>query len=110
MGEYQSALDRIAQVEEDNGVLKTQLESCQLSLEGEKKGVGGSRKADFSVITLKCRWDPKGRKVCVTQESDVAEESPQADEVPPEQQPEATTQISQPAARDAAGVSGGCPT
>ncbi|MED6221300.1 hypothetical protein PIB30_053084 [Stylosanthes scabra] len=34
--EYQSALDRITQLEEDNMVLKTQLESCQLSLEGEK--------------------------------------------------------------------------
>ncbi|MED6145931.1 hypothetical protein PIB30_029666 [Stylosanthes scabra] len=35
--EYQSALERIAQLEEDNGVLKTQLESSQLSLEREKK-------------------------------------------------------------------------
>ncbi|MED6138432.1 hypothetical protein PIB30_074181 [Stylosanthes scabra] len=161
-GEYQSALDQIAQLEEDNGVLKIQLESCHLSLEGEKKWSEAAEKkvgslaaslktcqsdlgttndmaeywraewqrlrtevtemcqetldicldqvshlcpgVDFSAIILKSRWDPKGRRVYVPQDSDVAEESPQADEVPPEQQPDATTQISQPA------VSGGCPT
>ncbi|MED6158893.1 hypothetical protein PIB30_037268 [Stylosanthes scabra] len=35
--EHQSALDRIAQLEEDNRVLKTQFESSQLSLEAERK-------------------------------------------------------------------------
>ncbi|MED6119688.1 hypothetical protein PIB30_013804 [Stylosanthes scabra] len=34
---YRSALDQIALLEEDNMVLKTQFESSQLSLEGEKK-------------------------------------------------------------------------
>ncbi|MED6207718.1 hypothetical protein PIB30_038275 [Stylosanthes scabra] len=139
-GEYQSALDRIAQLEEDNRVLKTQLESCQLSLEREKKRSAAAEKqwqrlgtevtemcqetldicldqvshlclgVDFSAITLKSQWDLKGKRVYIPQESDVAEESPQADKVPPKQQPEDTTQISQPAAGDAAGVSGECPT
>ncbi|MED6135254.1 hypothetical protein PIB30_044612 [Stylosanthes scabra] len=168
IGEYQSALKRIAQLEEDNGVVKTQLESCQLSLEGEKKrsevaeekvgslaallktcqaDLGTATEAteywraewerlgaevtemcketldicldqvshlcpsvDFSAITLKSRYDLKGRRVYVPHESDVAEESRQAKEVPPEQQPEPTTQVSQPAAGDVAGVSGECPT
>ncbi|MED6111175.1 hypothetical protein PIB30_049979 [Stylosanthes scabra] len=35
--EHQSTLDRIAQLEEDNRVLKTQFESSQLSLEAERK-------------------------------------------------------------------------
>ncbi|MED6125894.1 hypothetical protein PIB30_072965 [Stylosanthes scabra] len=35
--EHQFALDRIAQLEEDNRVLKTQFESSQLSLEAERK-------------------------------------------------------------------------
>ncbi|MED6221168.1 hypothetical protein PIB30_051847 [Stylosanthes scabra] len=150
--EYQSALDRIAQLEEGNGVLKTQLESSQLSLEGEKKGSEAAERqaeslaallktsqadlskateaseywrtewqklgtevaemcqetldicldqvshlcpdVDFSAITLKSRWDPKGRRIFVLQESDVEEEPPQAEEVVPGQHPEATTQAS----------------
>ncbi|MED6157198.1 hypothetical protein PIB30_021191 [Stylosanthes scabra] len=59
---------------------------------------------DFSAITLKSRWDAKGRRVYVPQESDAVEESPQAEEVLPEQQPEATTQVSEPASGDLAGV------
>ncbi|MED6148058.1 hypothetical protein PIB30_049580 [Stylosanthes scabra] len=140
-GEYQSALDRITQLEEDNGVLKTQLESSQLSLEGEKKRLAATekqawslaaslktcqadlskateaseywrtewQKLDFSAITLKSRWDPKGSRIYVLQESDVEEEPPQAEVVVPEQRPETTTQASQPAAGDVAGVSGECP-
>ncbi|MED6132877.1 hypothetical protein PIB30_022956 [Stylosanthes scabra] len=38
-GERQSALDRVAQLEEDNKVLTAQLASCQLSLEKEQKKV-----------------------------------------------------------------------
>ncbi|MED6163762.1 hypothetical protein PIB30_083168 [Stylosanthes scabra] len=127
--EHQSALDRIAQLEEDNKVLKAQFESSQLSLETERKravaaeGQVGSLAAslkifqadlskateaseywrsewhmlgsevtemcqetldicldhvshlchgmDFSAITLKSRWDPKGRRIFVPQESEV---------------------------------------
>ncbi|MED6130280.1 hypothetical protein PIB30_000182 [Stylosanthes scabra] len=116
--EHQSALDRIAQLEEDNRVLKTQFESLELSLEGERKRSVAAKKqveslaasletcqadlskateaseywrsewqtlgteviemcqetldicldqvshlcpgVDFSAITLKSRWDPKG--------------------------------------------------
>ncbi|MED6192678.1 hypothetical protein PIB30_012278 [Stylosanthes scabra] len=65
---------------------------------------------DFSAITLKSRWDPKGRRIFVLRESDVEEELPQAEEVVPEQDPGAATQASQPAAGDAAGDSGECPT
>ncbi|MED6200577.1 hypothetical protein PIB30_086565 [Stylosanthes scabra] len=130
--EYRSALDRIALLEEDNRVLKTQFESSQLSREGEKKRSEMAEKqagsfaallktcqadrskateaseywrsewqklgtkvtemcqetldicldqvshlcpgVDFSAITLKSRWDPKGRRIFVPQESDVEEE------------------------------------
>ncbi|MED6171382.1 hypothetical protein PIB30_040244 [Stylosanthes scabra] len=68
------------------------------------------RGVDFSAITLKSRWDPKGRRIFVPQESDVEEDHPQAEEIVPEQHPGVTTQASQPAAGDAAGVSGECPT
>ncbi|MED6205923.1 hypothetical protein PIB30_022208 [Stylosanthes scabra] len=156
--EYRSALDRIAQLEEDNG----------LSLEGEKKRSEAAEKqvgslaaslktsqadlskateaseywraerqqlgtevtvmchetldicldqvshlcpgVDFSAITLKSRWYPKGRRIFVPQESDVEEELPQTEEVVLEKYPEVTTQASQPAAGDVAGVSGECPT
>ncbi|MED6134081.1 hypothetical protein PIB30_034200 [Stylosanthes scabra] len=166
--EYRSALDQIALLEEDNRVLKTQFESSQLSLEGEKKRSEAAEKqvgslaaslktsqadmskaieaseywraewqqlrtevtvmcqetldicldqvshlcpgVDFSAITLKSRWDPKGRRIFVPQESVVKEERPQAEEVVPEQHPAITTQASQPAAGDVAGGSGECPT
>ncbi|MED6204416.1 hypothetical protein PIB30_009160 [Stylosanthes scabra] len=126
--EHQSALDRIAQLEEDNEVLKTQFESSQLSIEAERKRSAAAEKqvgsfaaslkacqadlskaieaseywrsewqtletevtemcqetldicldqvshlcpgVDFSPITLKSRWDPKGRRIFVPQESD----------------------------------------
>ncbi|MED6180725.1 hypothetical protein PIB30_012875 [Stylosanthes scabra] len=126
--EYRSALDRIALLEEDNRVLKTQFESSQLSLEGEKKRSEAAKKqvgsqADLSKaieaseygrtewqqLGTESRWDPKGRRIFVPQESDVEEERPQAEEVVPEQHPGVTTQVSQPATGDVAGVSG-CPT
>ncbi|MED6218865.1 hypothetical protein PIB30_030527 [Stylosanthes scabra] len=47
--EYRSALDRIALLEEDNRVLKTQFESLQLSLEGERKQ---SEAAEKQVVPL----------------------------------------------------------
>ncbi|MED6110962.1 hypothetical protein PIB30_047896 [Stylosanthes scabra] len=166
--EYRSALDRIALLEEDNRVLKTQFESSQLSLEGERKRSEAAEKqvvslttslktsqadmskaveaseywraewqqlgsevtvmcqetldicldqvshlypgVDFSAITLKSRWDPKGRRIFVPRVSDVEEERPQAEEVVPEQDPRVATQASQPAAGDVAGGSGECPT
>ncbi|MED6217302.1 hypothetical protein PIB30_016491 [Stylosanthes scabra] len=122
--EYQSALDRITQLEEDNRVLKTQLvaaekqklgtevtEMCQETLDICLDQVSHfCPGVDFSAITLKSRWDPKGRRIYVPQESDVEEEPPQAEEVVLEQCPEATTQVPQPAAGDVAGVSGECPT
>ncbi|MED6106724.1 hypothetical protein PIB30_007047 [Stylosanthes scabra] len=43
-GERQSALDRVAQLEEDNKVLSAQLASCQLSLEKEQKKVEAAEK------------------------------------------------------------------
>ncbi|MED6195435.1 hypothetical protein PIB30_037792 [Stylosanthes scabra] len=39
---------------------------------------------DFSAITLKSRWDPKGRKIFVPQESEVDAEVPSGEEVVPE--------------------------
>ncbi|MED6143760.1 hypothetical protein PIB30_009009 [Stylosanthes scabra] len=50
--EYRFALDRIALLEEDNGVMKTQFESCQLSLEGEKKRSETAEKQAGSLATL----------------------------------------------------------
>ncbi|MED6122120.1 hypothetical protein PIB30_036825 [Stylosanthes scabra] len=166
--EHQSALDRIAQLEEDHKVLKAQFESSQLSLEMERKravaakGQAGALAAslktcqadlskateasdywrsewhtlgsevtemcqetldicldqvshlcpgvDFSTITLKSRWDPKGRRIFVPQEFEVEGELPFAEEIAPEQDPVVAAQTSQPEAGDAAGGSGECPT
>ncbi|MED6109121.1 hypothetical protein PIB30_030789 [Stylosanthes scabra] len=145
--EHQSALDRIAQLEEDHKVLKAQFESSQLSLEMERKRAvaaeGGSDYwrsewhtlgfevtemcqetldicldqashlcpgVDFSAITLKSRWDPKGRRIFVPQESEVEGELPSAEEIAPELAPVVAAQTSQPEAGDAAGGSGECPT
>ncbi|MED6205875.1 hypothetical protein PIB30_021833 [Stylosanthes scabra] len=57
--EHQSALDQIAQLEEDNGVLKTQFESSQLSLEVELKRAAAAEKQVWSLAaSLKtCRAD-----------------------------------------------------
>ncbi|MED6221316.1 hypothetical protein PIB30_053258 [Stylosanthes scabra] len=166
--EHQSALDRIAQLEEDHKVLKAQFESSQLSLEMERKravaaeGQAGALTAslktfqadlskateaseywrsewhtlgpevtemcqetldicldqvshlcpgmDFSAITLKSRWDPKGRRIFVPQESEVEGELPSAEEIAPEQDPVVAAQTLQLEAGDAAGGSGECPT
>ncbi|MED6144816.1 hypothetical protein PIB30_019060 [Stylosanthes scabra] len=170
--EHQSALDRIAQLEEDQKVLKAHFESSQLSLETERRrataveeqvvSLAASLKTcqadlskateaseywrsewhslgsevtemcqktldvcldqvshlclgvDFSAITLKSRWDPKGRRVFVPQETEVGVELPSADGAVFEQGPAVVAQSSQPEAGDAAGeeagASGGCPT
>ncbi|MED6109175.1 hypothetical protein PIB30_031177 [Stylosanthes scabra] len=65
---------------------------------------------DFFAITLKSRWDPKGRRIFVPQESEVEGELPSAEEIVPERDPVVTAQSSQPEAGDAAGGSGECPT
>ncbi|MED6155752.1 hypothetical protein PIB30_007988 [Stylosanthes scabra] len=126
--EYQSALDRIALLEEDN----------RLSLEGEKKrSEAAEKQAGFLVGLLKtsqadlskaieaseywrAEWRELGAEVtvmcqetldiCLDQELDVEVELPQAEEVASEQHPGVTTQASQPAAGDVAGGSGECPT
>ncbi|MED6120709.1 hypothetical protein PIB30_023472 [Stylosanthes scabra] len=133
--EHQSGLDRIAQLEEDNGgaediadlskateaseywrsewqKLGTEVtEMCQETLDICLDHVSHlCPGVDFSAITLKSRWDPKGRRIFVPQESDVEEELPHAEEVVPEQHPGTASQASQPAARDTAGVRGECPT
>ncbi|MED6132262.1 hypothetical protein PIB30_017529 [Stylosanthes scabra] len=166
--EHQSALDRIAQLEEDHKVLKAQFESSQLSLEMDRKravaaeGQAGALAAslktcqanlskateasgywrsewhtlgsevtemcqetldicldqvshlcpgvDFSAITLKSQWDPKGRRIFVPQESEVEGELPSAEEIAPEQDSVGAAQTSQPEARDVAGGSGEYPT
>ncbi|MED6185913.1 hypothetical protein PIB30_061722 [Stylosanthes scabra] len=157
--EHQSALDRIVQLEEDQKVLKAQLESSQLSLEMERKRAVATEgrvvsltdslktceadlsKAtesseywrsewhtlgsevtemcqetlevcldqvahlcpgvDFSAITLKSRWDPKGRRIVVPEESDVGMEPSFAEKVLPEQGPPSTGEV--------AGEGGECP-
>ncbi|MED6107386.1 hypothetical protein PIB30_013499 [Stylosanthes scabra] len=133
--EHESALERIAQLEEDNRVLKTQFESSQLSLETERKravaaeGQAGSLaaslktcQADLSKATeaseyWRSEWHTlgsEGRRIFVPQESEVEGELPSAEEVVLEWHPESTAQALQSAAGDtageAAGVSGGCPT
>ncbi|MED6215754.1 hypothetical protein PIB30_001375 [Stylosanthes scabra] len=65
---------------------------------------------DFSAITLKSRWDPKGRRIFVPQESEVEGELPSTGEIAPEQDPVVAAQSSQPEAGEAAGGSGECPT
>ncbi|MED6181111.1 hypothetical protein PIB30_016450 [Stylosanthes scabra] len=170
--EHQSALDRVAQLEDDQKVLKAQFESSQLSLEPEWKRAAAAEgqvvslaaslktcqadlsKAteaseywrsewhtlgsevtemcqdtldvcldqvshlcpgvDLSAITLKSRWDPKGRRIFVPQETEVEVELPAAEGVVLEQGPAVAAQSSQPVAGDAAGevagAGGGCPT
>ncbi|MED6158817.1 hypothetical protein PIB30_036325 [Stylosanthes scabra] len=121
--EHESALGRIAQLEEDNRVLKTQFESSQLSLETERKrAVAVEGQADLSKATeaseyWRSEWHTlgsEGRRIFVLQESEVEGELPPAKEVVLEQHPESTAQALQLAAGDTAGeatgVSGGCPT
>ncbi|MED6169986.1 hypothetical protein PIB30_026300 [Stylosanthes scabra] len=166
--EHESALEQIAQLEEDNRVLKAQFEFSQLSLEADRKRAVAVKEqarsltaslkicqadlskateaseywhsewhtlgsevtemcqetldicldqvfhlfpdVDFSAITLKSRWDPKGRRIFVPQESEVEGELPSAEEIAPEQDPVVAAQTSQPEAGDAAGGSGECPT
>ncbi|MED6123871.1 hypothetical protein PIB30_053613 [Stylosanthes scabra] len=162
--EHQSALERVAQLDEDIKVLKAQLESAQLlvskdqkraeaaessvtsltvSLETaqaelmkareeanywctEWKSLGTEAKemcqetleivldqvshlcpgVDFSAITLKTRWDPKGRRIYVPEEllGDDAEVAKTLPKVVEKQQ-------QQPEQGNASGTSGGeCPT
>ncbi|MED6199276.1 hypothetical protein PIB30_074421 [Stylosanthes scabra] len=156
--EHQSALDRIAQLEEDSKLsleaerkravaaeeqvrsLTASMKTCQADLSkateaseywrSEWKTLGAEVTelcqetldicldqvshlcpgVDFSAITLKSRWDPKGRRIFVPRESDVEEELPQAEEVVPQQDPGVATQTSQPSAGDVARGSGECPT
>ncbi|MED6196784.1 hypothetical protein PIB30_050607 [Stylosanthes scabra] len=133
--EHQSALERIAQLEEDNRVLKAQFESSELSLETERKravaaeGLVGSLaaslktcQADLSKGTeaseyWRSGWHTlgsEGRRIFVPQESEVEGKLPSAEEVVLERHPESTAQALLSAAGDtvgeAAGVSGGCPT
>ncbi|MED6163789.1 hypothetical protein PIB30_083398 [Stylosanthes scabra] len=65
---------------------------------------------DPFAINLKSRWDPKGRRIFVPQESEMEGELPSAGEVMLEQDPTVATQTLPPAAGDAAGGSGECPT
>ncbi|MED6145190.1 hypothetical protein PIB30_022787 [Stylosanthes scabra] len=57
--EHESTLERIAQLEEDNRVLKTQFESSQLSLEKERKrAVAAEGQAGSLAVSLKtCQTD-----------------------------------------------------
>ncbi|MED6137887.1 hypothetical protein PIB30_069173 [Stylosanthes scabra] len=125
--EHKSALDWIAQLEEDNRVLKTQFESSQLSLEVERKRAAAAEKqvwslaaslkncqADLSKATKaseywRSEWRTlgnEGKRIFVPQESDEGEPSRVAEAVL-EQRPEPTIQASQSAAGDAAGLSTG---
>ncbi|MED6114153.1 hypothetical protein PIB30_077566 [Stylosanthes scabra] len=170
--EHQSALERIAQLEEDQRVLKAQFGSSQLSMETERKRAAAAEEqvvslaaslktcqadlskateaseywrsewhtlgsevtdmcqetldicldqdshlcpgVDLSAITLKSRWDPKGRRIFVPQETEVEVGLPAAEGVVSEQGPAVAARSSQPVAGDAAGeaarASGGCPT
>ncbi|MED6120930.1 hypothetical protein PIB30_025411 [Stylosanthes scabra] len=128
--EHQSALDRIAQLEEDNMVLKTQFESSQLSLEADRKRAAAAEgqvgslaaslktcQADLSKATeaseyWHSEWQTlgtEGRRIFVPQESDEGEPS-RITEVVPEQPPEPIVQATPSATGDAAEVGGGCPT
>ncbi|MED6167308.1 hypothetical protein PIB30_001732 [Stylosanthes scabra] len=129
--EYQSALDRIAQLEEDHKVLKAQFESSQLSLETERKRAAATEgQVEVLAASLKtCQVDlskatevseywhsewrtlgSEGRRIFVPQESEVEGELPSAEEIVPERDPVVAAQSSQPEAGDAAGGSGECPT
>ncbi|MED6145293.1 hypothetical protein PIB30_023691 [Stylosanthes scabra] len=99
--EHQSALDRIAQLEEDHKTCQVDLskatevseywrsewrtlgsevtEMCQETLDICLDQVYHLFPGvDFSAITLKSRWDPKGRRIFVPQESEVEGEFPSA--------------------------------
>ncbi|MED6207610.1 hypothetical protein PIB30_037307 [Stylosanthes scabra] len=160
--EHKSALERVAQLDEDIKVLKAQLEAAQLSVSNDRKRAEAGESSvksltvsletaqaelrksraeadyrctewkslgteaqemcqetleivfdqvshlcpgvDFSAITLKTRWDPKGKRIHVPGEllGDGAEVSETLPEVVPEQQ--------QGQGNTAADVSGECPT
>ncbi|MED6145633.1 hypothetical protein PIB30_027069 [Stylosanthes scabra] len=113
--EHQSALERIAQLEEDNRVLKTQFESSQLSLEADRKRAADLSKATEASEYWRSEWHTVGSEVTemrifVPQESEVEGELPSAEEIAPEQDPVVAAQTSQPEAGDAAGDSGECPS
>ncbi|MED6130840.1 hypothetical protein PIB30_004255 [Stylosanthes scabra] len=117
--EHQSALDWIAQLEEDHNILKAQFESSQLSLEMERKravateGQAGALAASLKTCQAdlsKATKDPKGRRIFVPQESEVEGELPPAGEVMLEQDPTVSTRTLQLAVGDATGGSGECPT
>ncbi|MED6149087.1 hypothetical protein PIB30_059128 [Stylosanthes scabra] len=123
--EYQSALDRIAQLEEDHKVLKAQFESSQLSLETERKRAAAAEgqvealaaslktcQADLRYPSIGARSGAHSdlRTIFVPQESEVEGELPSAEEIAPERDPVAAAQSSPPEAGDAAGGSGECPT
>ncbi|MED6158320.1 hypothetical protein PIB30_031738 [Stylosanthes scabra] len=157
--EHKSALERVAQLDEDIKVLKAQLESAQLSVSNDQKRAEAAKSSvksltvsletaqaelrksreeadywctewkslgteaqemlevvldqvshlcpgvDFSSITLKTRWDPKGKRIYVPEElrGDGAEVAETLPEVDPEQQ-------QQEQGNTAADVSGEYPT
>ncbi|MED6137171.1 hypothetical protein PIB30_062537 [Stylosanthes scabra] len=135
--EHQSALDRIAQLEEDQRVLGAQFESSQLSLEAEWKravaaegqvaSLGAALKtcqanlskateaseywrSEWHALGSESRWDPKGRRIFVPQETEEEVELPSAEGAVLEQGLAAAAQSSQPAAGKVVEVSGECPT
>ncbi|MED6180373.1 hypothetical protein PIB30_009726 [Stylosanthes scabra] len=127
--EHQSALNRIAQLEEDNRADLSKTIKASEYWRSEWQMLGGEVTEmcqetldicldqvshlypgiDFFAITLKSRWDPKGRRIFVPRESDEGEPS-RITEVVPEQPPEPTVQATPSTAGDAAEVGGGCPT
>ncbi|MED6115038.1 hypothetical protein PIB30_086329 [Stylosanthes scabra] len=65
---------------------------------------------DFSAITLKSRWDPKGRRIFTPEETDAEGALPQVEEGALQQESGVAAQPSQPVAGDAGGDGGECPT
>ncbi|MED6106093.1 hypothetical protein PIB30_001489 [Stylosanthes scabra] len=127
--QHQSALDRIAQLEEDNKADLSKATKASEYWRSEWHALGSDVTemcqetldvcldqvshlclgVDFSAITLKTRWDPKGRRIFVPPEPEVGEELPSAEEVVQEQGPQPAAQTSQPVAGDAGGSGGECP-
>ncbi|MED6120122.1 hypothetical protein PIB30_017943 [Stylosanthes scabra] len=120
--EHQSALDRIAQLEEDHKADLSKATEVSEYWRSEWRTLGSEVTemcqetldicldqvshlcpgVDFSAMTLKSRWDPKGRRIFVSQESEVEGKLPSAEEIVPERDPIVAAQSSQLEAGEAA--------
>ncbi|MED6217851.1 hypothetical protein PIB30_021492 [Stylosanthes scabra] len=117
--EHQSALDRIAQLEEDHKLSLETERKRAVAAEGQVEALTASLKtcqADLSKAAevseyWRSEWrtlGSEGRRIFVPQESEMEGELPFAEGIVPERDPDVAAQSSQSEAGDTAGGSGEC--